>query len=121
MAFLFPITAIITDYKASPSIIHHSQIYPPREPKLNPIEHNSQEFDTQYRQQEIYLKQTTHVFEPQPQACHCTNSLVKPETDIALDTGSQVNFSLEIELDADEQSSSLLLAILVSSTLKQLT
>jgi hypothetical protein len=47
--------------------------------------------------------------------------LVETDADVTLDTGSQVNLSLEVELDTDEQSSGLLSTVLVGRALEELT
>jgi hypothetical protein len=46
--------------------------------------------------------------------------LVKTNDDITLDTGSQVDFGLEVELDAEQKSGILELAVVVGSALDDL-
>ncbi|CAG9982037.1 unnamed protein product [Clonostachys byssicola] len=46
--------------------------------------------------------------------------LVKTNNDITLDTGSQVDLGLEVELDAEQKSGILELAIVVGSALDDL-
>lgn len=46
--------------------------------------------------------------------------LVEADDDVTLDAGSQVDLSLEVELDADEESSALLRTGIVGGTLQEL-
>ena len=47
--------------------------------------------------------------------------LVKSNADVSLDSGSQVDLGLKVELDTDKESSGLLVTVLVGSTLEELT
>lgn len=47
--------------------------------------------------------------------------LVESNADVSLDSGSQVNLGLKVELDTDKESSGLLVAILIGGTLEKLT
>lgn len=47
--------------------------------------------------------------------------LVQTNADVTLDAGSKMDLSLQVELDTDEESGSLLLALVVSGTLQELT
>lgn len=48
------------------------------------------------------------------------SGLVKADADVSLDAGSQVDLGLEVELDADEEGSGLLVAVLIGGTLEEL-
>lgn len=50
----------------------------------------------------------------------CLLSLVQADGDVTTDAGRQVDLGLEVELDADEQSGVLLLALSVDSALEEL-
>lgn len=46
--------------------------------------------------------------------------LVETDADVTLDTGSKMDLSFQVELDANEKSSSLLLAGIISGTPQEL-
>lgn len=49
------------------------------------------------------------------------NCLVKTDADVTLDTGSEMNLSLQVELDTNEESSGLEFALVVSGAPQELT
>lgn len=73
--------------------------------------------DCQISQKRAVPKPHSDLLHPQ----FVSSPLIQPDCNISLDPCSQMNLGFEVQLDADHEGSSLVLAIVVNSAAKELT